>query len=87
VDIELVAGWLTSLDDESRELVVAAVELLEVQGPKLGRPLVETVTTSRHRNMKELRPSSSGRFEPRVLFTFDPECRAIFSVAGGKAGN
>lgn len=56
VDIELVAGWLTSLDDESRELVVVAIELLEVQGPKLGRPLVDAVTTSRHRNMKKLRP-------------------------------
>lgn len=56
VDVELIVGWLTSLDDSSREQVVAALELLEERGPQLGRPLVDTVSSSRHRNMKELRP-------------------------------
>ncbi|GAA1563913.1 type II toxin-antitoxin system RelE/ParE family toxin [Brevibacterium picturae] len=87
VDIELVAGWLASLDDDSRVQVVAAVELLEDQGPQLGRPLVDTVTASRHKNMKELRPGSSGRSELRVLFAFDPARHAILLVAGDKAGN
>lgn len=87
VDIELVAGWLASLDDDSRDQVVAAVELLEDQGPHLGRPLVDTVVTSRHKNLKELRPGSSGRTELRVLFAFDPARSAILLVAGDKAGN
>lgn len=87
VDIELVAGWLASLDDDSRDQVVAAVELLEGQGPHLGRPLVDTVVASRHKNMKELRPGSSGRSELRVLFAFDPTRSAILLVAGDKAGN
>lgn len=86
VDIELIAGWLASLDDNSREQVVAAVELLQDQGPHLGRPLVDTVTASRHKNMKELRPGSSGRSELRVLFAFDPTRHAILLVAGDKAG-
>ena len=87
VDIELIADWLASLDDDSREQVVAAIELLEDRGPQLGRPIVDTVTSSRHRNIKELRPGSSGRSELRILFAFDPKRAAIMLIAGNKAGN
>lgn len=87
VDLGLIEDWLDSLDDRSVEQVVAAIEVLAERGPNLGRPLVDTVTASRHRNMKELRPGSSGRSELRVLFAFDPERQAILLVAGGKAGN
>ncbi len=66
---------------------MAAIEVLQEHGPQLGRPLVDTITASRHRNMKELRPGSSGRSELRVLFVFDPERRAIMLVAGDKVGN
>ncbi|MFT4217726.1 MAG: type II toxin-antitoxin system RelE/ParE family toxin [Micropruina sp.] len=51
---------------------MAAIEVLREFGPQLGRPLVDSLTASRHRNMKELRPGSSGRSELRVLFAFDP---------------
>lgn len=87
VDVELVEEWLVTLDQSSYEQVVAALELLAERGPQLGRPLVDTVTGSRHRNMKELRPGSSGRSELRMLFAFDPERRAIVLVGGDKAGN
>ncbi|GAC81416.1 hypothetical protein SAMN04488550_0946 [Gordonia malaquae] len=87
VNIELIAGWLASLDAGSREQVVAAIELLEDRGPQLGRPVVDTVKSSRHRNMKELRPGSTGRSELRILFAFDPERSAILLIAGDKAGN
>lgn len=87
VDIELIAGWLASLDNDSREQVVAAIELLEDRGPQLGRPIVDTVSSSRRRNMKELRPGSSGRTELRILFAFDPARQAIMLIAGDKSGN
>lgn len=87
VDIELIAGWLASLDDDSGAQVVAAIELLEEHGPQLGRPIVDTVSSSRHRNMKELRPGSAGRSELRVMFAFDPERSAIMLIAGDKTGN
>ncbi len=67
--------------------MIAAVELLSEHGPQLGRPLVDTVVGSRHKNMKELRPGSSGRSELRILFAFDPKRKAILLVAGDKAGN
>ena len=86
VDLELVEAWLLDLDQRSYELVIAAVELLMQHGPQLGRPLVDTVAGSRHKNLKELRPGSSGKSELRLLFAFDPERRAIVLVAGDKAG-
>lgn len=87
VDLELVEGWLAALDQDSFEQVIAALELLSEGGPHLGRPLVDTVVASRHKNMKELRPGSSGRSELRLLFAFDPGRRAIVLVAGDKAGS
>ncbi|NLA64891.1 MAG: diaminopimelate decarboxylase [Leucobacter sp.] len=87
VDIELIAGWLSTLDLDSREQVVAAIELLEDRGPHLGRPLVDTVSSSKHHNMKELRPGSAGRSELRILFAFGQERSAILLIAGDKAGN
>ncbi|MCU6480636.1 type II toxin-antitoxin system RelE/ParE family toxin [Arthrobacter sp. A2-55] len=87
VDVGLVEAWLSGLDEDSYVQVVAALELLAERGPQLGRPLVDTVVRSRHKNMKELRPGSSGRSELRVLFAFDPQRQAILLVAGDKAGN
>lgn len=87
VEVDLVDDWLLSLDQKSYEQVIAALELLAERGPSLGRPLVDSVVGSRHKNMKELRPGSSGRSELRVLFAFDPDRRAIMLVAGDKAGN
>lgn len=37
-----------------------------------GRPLVDSVKGSRHKNMKELRPGSTGRTEVRVLLCRSP---------------
>jgi len=56
-------------------------------GPAFGRPLVDTISQSRHRNMKELRPGSKGRSELRVLFAFDPVRHAVMLLAGEKSGN
>lgn len=61
VDVELVEPWLLGLDQDSYEQIVAALELLAERGPQLGRPLVDTVVRSRHKNMKELPTGSSGR--------------------------
>lgn len=84
VDVE---SWLLALDDDSYDQVAAAIDKLEADGPTLGRPLVDRVEGSRHHNMKELRPGSSGRSEIRILFAFDPKRRAVLLVAGDKAGD
>ncbi len=86
VDVELIKIWLSRLDINSRAQVQAAIELLESEGLQLGRPLVDSVNGSAHKNMKELRPGSSGRSELRILFVFDPDRKAIMLVAGDKSG-
>src|SRR5579871_816146 len=48
--------WWDDLGEEEQEAVTAAVGVLERRGPVLGRPLVDTITQSRHSNMKELIP-------------------------------
>jgi hypothetical protein len=85
VNLEFVEQWLQELDQESYEQVVAALELLGERGPQLGRPIVDTVKTSRHENMRELRPGSKGRSELRILFAFDNEGKAVLLVAGDKS--
>ncbi|MEG1391552.1 MAG: type II toxin-antitoxin system RelE/ParE family toxin [Aurantimicrobium sp.] len=86
VDVELIKIWFSRLDINSRAQVQSAIELLESEGPQLGRPLVDSVNGSAHKNMKELRPGSSGRSELRILFVFDPDRKAIMLVAGDKSG-
>ncbi len=88
--IEEVAEWfndLTKNDPGTADLVEDAVDRLAFEGPALGRPLVEQIKGSRHHNMKELRPGSTGSSEVRILFIFDPIRRAVLLVAGDKAGN
>jgi len=77
--------WVGRLAVEDQESLLAAIRVLERLGPTLGRPLVDTVRTSRHKNMKELRPPSSGSSEVRVLFAFDRSRRAILLVGGDKS--
>lgn len=76
--------WWLRLSLGQREDVMARVELLEQQGPALGRPVVDRIEGSRFHHMKELRCSSSGAL--RVLFAFDPSRRAVLLVGGDKAG-
>ena len=82
---EDVESWILGLDDADWELVSAAIDQLEFDGPMLGRPTVDRIKRSRHHNMKELRPGSTGRSEIRILFAFDPKRRAILLVAGDKS--
>lgn len=85
VDFTLIADWIRTLDSGTVATIVAATDVLERQGPTLGRPLVDTITGSRLRNLKELRPASPGKTEIRILFAFDPKRMAIMLVGGDKA--
>lgn len=87
---DAVDTWFLTLckeDPESAALVAASIDKLSNDGPALGRPLVDRIKASRHHNMKELRPGSTGTSEIRIIFAFDPERRAILLVAGDKSGN
>lgn len=95
-----VQAWLAALASEDAKtndpgtvvLVRAAIRILAEDGPALGRPLVDTIKGSTLKNLKELRPGSSGRSEVRILFAFDTrgarrscssqETRALTGKAG-----
>jgi len=77
---QLEVWWLT-LSAEDQNSIRASVEVLEEQGPALGRPLVDTLKGSRHPNMKELRPTVGNI---RILFAFDPRRMAILLLGGDK---
>lgn len=85
VEVGLAEAWLLALSEDDYDLIIAALEVLQDEGPMLGRPLVDTIKGSRHKNMKELRPGSGGRSEIRILFAFDPKRPAILLVAGDQS--
>jgi hypothetical protein len=70
---------------EVRLELLAKVALLEVFGPILNRPHVDTLKGSTHANMKEIRFSVADGVW-RVAFAFDPLRSAILLVAGDKSG-
>ena len=79
-----VEEWYFQLDTDAMTAVTGAIDLLEQEGPTLGRPTADRVKGSRYRNMRELRPAGTSI---RILFLFDPRRRAVLLVAGDKAGN
>ncbi|WP_113906896.1 type II toxin-antitoxin system RelE/ParE family toxin [Aliidiomarina celeris] len=78
-------AWFDALDDTDRENVIAAMMVLEQKGPMLSRPYADTVNSSAHKNMKELRVQSKGS-PIRAFFAFDPNRAAILLCAGEKTG-
>lgn len=63
----------------------AVLDHLQEAEPFLGRPEVDTLTGSRHANMKEIR-IRFGRQIWRFAFAFDPDQSAIILCGGDKQG-
>ena len=78
-----VEAWYFGLAEDAMTAVTGAIDLLEAEGPMLGRPTVDKVAGSKFHNMKELRPAGTS---VRILFIFDPERQAILLLGGDKAG-
>ena len=68
-----------------QDAILARVQLLEREGPRLGRPHADTLAGSKHANMKELRCNAADGVW-RIAFAFDPERKAVLLIAGDKAG-
>ena len=86
ITTDLFNEWLEQQDEATQEKVLAALVVLQQQGPSLGRPLVDTVYDSKFTNMKELRVQHRGK-PLRAFFAFDPLRQAIVLCAGNKGGN
>lgn len=76
---------MEALPETVQDGVLTLAELLTKTGPTLGRPHADTLTGSKHPNMKELRFNADDGVW-RVAFAFDPTRRAIILVASDKAG-
>ena len=87
-NVELHAGFVPefeALPEAVQDEFLAHVAVLEVFGPQLGRPRVDTLNGSRHKNMKELRfDAADGVW--RFAFAFDPKRTAIVLCSGDKSG-
>ena len=68
-----------------QDAILARAQLLEREGPRLGRPHADTLAGSKHANMKELRCNAADGVW-RIAFAFDPERKAVLLVAGDKTG-
>ena len=74
--------WYRGLPERDRIEIDKTVKAIRTSGPGLRRPLVGTISGSRHRNMREAR-SVGGNL--RILFAFDPRRRAVMLVGGDKS--
>lgn len=74
-----------ALAEAVQDELLAHIAVLEVFGPQLRRPRVDTLNGSRHKNMKELRfDAVDGVW--RFAFAFDPRRTAIILCGGDKSG-
>ncbi|TAD85996.1 MAG: addiction module toxin RelE [Oscillatoriales cyanobacterium] len=75
----------TEFPTDVRLELLAKLTLLQVFGPNLKRPHVDTLNGSTYTNRSELRfQAADGVW--RVAFAFDPSRSAILLVAGDKSG-
>jgi len=80
------AQWWTELTEVEQDAIARSVELPRRLGPSLGRPHADSVKSSRHANMKELRTQCGGR-PFRTFFALDPRRSAILLIGGDKTGD
>lgn len=83
VTVEGFDSWFLSLSEPEQTDVLAYVKLLEVEGPNLGRPYVDSLTDVKQvKNLKELRVQHQGK-PYRVFFAFViPSARQCCCVVG-----
>lgn len=73
------------LREEVQDELLAHIEVLEIIGPQMKRPRVDTLKGSKYKNMKELRfDACDGVW--RFAFAFDTNRLAIVLCGGDKSG-
>ena len=87
IDTEFIRCWLEWLPDSAVLRLDGARVQLAIQGPALGRPLVDRIQGSRIHNLKELRPVTHSRQHLRILCVFTAHRTALMLAAGDKKGD
>ncbi len=81
-----IVQWIAQLNDEAKEAIYRNLLILKNIGPSLGRPYVDSIDESKHKNMKELRVQNKKRLF-RIFFAFDQDRKAILLIGGDKRGD
>jgi len=87
-DVEFHSDFMDEyqgLPKEVQDELLAHVEVLEIIGPQMNRPPVDTLKGSKYKNMKELRFDTCGGTW-RFAFAFDPNRQAVVLCGGDKSG-
>ncbi len=77
--------WLVSLTARERKDVLRVVDLLELQGPRLGRPHSGALLGTKL-PLRELRPRA-GHSPLRPIYAFDPNRDAVLLIGGDKGAD
>ena len=86
VTVERVDEWFLLLKEPEQISILAAIKLLEVKGPHLGRPHVDSLQGATNvSNLIELRVQHNGK-PYRIFFAFDPIRQAVLLCGGDKTG-
>lgn len=86
-DDEFEARDFEKFSDDEKDALLTAAKALAIAGPHTGCPHVDTLSSSKHSNMKELRYDSlDGTQVWRAAFAFDPNQEAIILCAADKQG-
>jgi hypothetical protein len=76
-----------ALSEDIQNQLLTVAKAIQIAGPKAARPLVDTLTGSKHANMKEMRfTSGDGTQIWRAAFAFDPKRSGVILVAADKQG-
>ena len=86
VTVDVFDEWFIGLNEDEQEDIWAVVRVLEMLGPQLGRPYVDTLSETKLTNLKELRIQHRGK-PYRVLFVFDPKRQAVLLCGGNKSND
>jgi hypothetical protein len=78
--------WISYLDDNTKEDILAHLLVLEEKGPALGRPYADTIAGSKIKNLKELRVQSN-RKVIRIFFVFTKTRVGLLLAGDDKRGN
>ena len=78
--------WFSTLSEDEQDSVLAVIGVLEITGPTLGRPYVDTIKNSKINNLKELRVQKDGS-PLRAFFFFFSKRQAELLCCGDNSGD
>jgi hypothetical protein len=77
--------WFSAQKEEDKMAINAKVILLAEFGPHLSRPYVDTIHSSKYKNLKELRVKYKNAVF-RILFCFNKSRNCWLLIGGNKKG-